>query len=174
MKILITLAVVALLIVAAMFFFGGGELAIAPKPTPGADADTPPLNFTPLVGLLEKDMSGIPASLDDSGTTPANAFRVKGRLQGASAARPEYQTLSQACELIIDADKEHSVRQMQDRQAEHGVSGDPMANAQAQQGAVSAARTTLHAKAQADWAAYRQQTDAEVHRLLGSLQNAKP
>ena len=156
MKLLVTLAVVALLIVAALFLFGGGELAVAPKPTP----DVPRLDFAPIVALLEKDMSSIPISLDDSGPTPANAFRVKARLQSSDATHPQYQTLSQACELIIDTDKEHSVRQGQDRQA--------------QEASASAARTALHAQAQAGWDAYRQQTDTEVRRLFGTLKNAQP
>ena len=151
MKILVTLAVVALLAVAAVFYFGGEAVDLT-RATP-APAETPTLDFTALGAVLQQDMSSIPASLDAPRVAPAKTFNVRSRLEGAPAPPPEYQTLGHVCELIIDADKEHSVRAGEARQT-----------------ADAAAR----AQAQANWDAYRLQSDAEVHRLLASLKRARP
>ena len=174
MKYLIILAVATFLIVAAILYFGAGALDLAPKKTEAAQQPAAPTqDFQAVTALLEQDMTNIPASLDAPRVAPANAFSVKSRLGSAPTAHAEYQVLVQACDLIIYADQEHSVRQRRDQETAQGVSGDPMATEKANHAATSTARTTLHARAQADWDAYRQQTDAEVHRLLGSLQGAK-
>lgn len=115
-------------------------------------------------------MSGVPTSLDAPGVPPRAAFNVKSRLGALASTRKEYQTLVQACDLIIYADQQHSVRQSQAQQARQSVSGDPMANAKQNQLSTDAERTAIHARAQADWEAYRRQTDQEVSRLLHSLQ----
>ena len=151
MKILVTLAVVALLAVIAVFYFGGEAVDLTTA-TP-APAVAPKLDFTALSTVLQQDMSNIPTSLDAPRIAPAKTFNVKSRLASAAAPPPEYQTLGHVCELIIDADQEHSVR-----------------HAEAQQSADAA----LHAQMQANWDAYRVQTDSEVHRLLASLKSAKP
>ena len=170
MKYLIILAVIVLLVVAGVFYFGSGDLSIAPKKVETVQ-EAPKQDFHAVTTLLQQDMNNIPALLDAPRMAPANAFSVKSRL-GNAPAREEYQVLAQACNLIIYADQEHSVRQRGDQEAQHNVSGDPMAGAKAN-GALSVARAALHARAQADWTAYRQQTDTEVHRLLDSLKDAR-
>lgn len=174
MKIFLFLAVAAALITAAILYFGSGELDLtAPKKKDSPAQATPaPQDFHAVTALLAKDMGEVPASLDAPEAEPVNAFNVKSRLGGASAARQEYQVLVQACDLIIFADQEHAVRHRQDQEAQHNASGDLMASAGARQTAVTNTRTALHTRAQADWDGYRRQTDAEVKRLLGSLQHS--
>ncbi len=172
MKIFLVLAVAVVLIIAAILYFGSGDLDLTPPKKP-SQADAPPQDFHAVTALLQKDMGSVPTSLDAPEVEPVNAFHIKSRLSGATAAHQEYQVLAKACDLIIYADQEHSVRQRQDVEAQRGASGDLMASAGARQAATANTRTAIHAKAQADWDGYRQQTDAEVKRLLGSLQNAK-
>ncbi len=158
MKIILILAVVALLVVAGVFYFGAGSVDLAPasKPVP---ATPPPQDFHAVTDVLAKEMSSVPATLEAPSVEPASAFTIKSRLTAAPNPRPEYQALAHACELIIYADQEHSVRQSRD---------------QAEQAAAAAtARVPLHSRAQADWSQYRQQTDAEVRRLLASLPKVK-
>lgn len=179
MKIFITLVVAVLLVVAAALFFGSGDLDIAAKPTPAnapgaAAAAASNQNFAPVSALLQGDMDKIPATLESPGVSPVNAFNVKSRLGGAQTARVEYQKLNQVCDLIIYADTEHSVRLMKVNEDQKLLIGDLMVNSATNQANMSSARTTLHTRAQAEWDAYRRQTDTEVRRLLGSLQNAKP
>ena len=115
-------------------------------------------------------MSAIPSSLDAPGAPPNAAFNVKSRLSAVASTRKEYQTLVQACNLIIYADQEHSVRQSRALQAQQSASGDLMSNNKDRKLQAVSERTSIHAKAQADWESYRRQTDQEVSRLLHSLQ----
>ncbi len=160
MKTILILAVVALLVIAAVLYFGGGtpDLTVTAKnPSPPAAAP-PAQDFHAVTAVLEKELGSVPTTLEAPGITPANAFTIKSRLAAAPDPRPEYQTLAHACELIIYADQEHAVRRRRDQE---------------EQVTAGAARAPLHARAQADWDRYRQQSDAEVRRLLASLQNAK-
>lgn len=177
MKTIAVLAVIALLIVAAIIYFSDRDLGLAPIKSGLSSSqaqDSPPAagtpgGFTEVANALEQEMHGIPSSLDAAGVPLRTAFNVKSRLAAAASTRKEYQALVQACDLIIYADQEHSVRQARVRQSQQNVSGDPMANAKANQTQNTAERSSIHAKAQADWETYRRQTDQEVTRLLGSL-----
>ena len=160
MKILLTLAAIAFLVIAAILYFGSGDLDLTTPARKPVAAATPPPDFHAVAALLAKEMGSVPVTLDAPSVEPADAFGVKSRLVAAPNPRPEYQTLAHACELIIYADQEHSIRRRSD-QVE-------------QQTAAAPSRLALHAKAQADWNNYRLQTDAEVKRLLASLPNAKP
>ena len=183
MRILAVLAVIALLIIAAIIHFGnydfGGAPMMVESPSPAQAQAAPPAanaqgDFTGVAASLANDMQSVPASLDAPGVPPRAAFNVKSRLGSLVSTRKEYHTLVQACDLIIYADQEHSVRQLQAKQAQQSVSGDLMGNAKANQVQVTAGRESVHAKAQADWEIYRRRTDQEVSRLLGSLQSPHP
>ncbi len=158
MKIFLILAAVVLLAIVAVLYFGSGDLDRA-TPAKNSSVAPPPADFHAVTALLETEMSNVPATLEVPSVEPANAFSIKSRLIAAPNPRPEYQVLAHACELIIYADQEHSVRQSNDRME--------------QQAADAPARAGIHARAQAGWNGYRQQTDAEVKRLLASLQNKK-
>ena len=82
----------------------------------------------------------------------------------------EYQTLYQACDLVIRADQEHSVRQENCLRAQNHVYTSPLEKVNAEQIDKAQRDVILH-KAEMEWTAYRQQTDTEVHRLLASLAN---
>ena len=177
MRILAVLAVIALAIIAAIIHFSDQDLGLTAKPielpspaqVQGSPGPAVEESFAGVAGSLVHDMSSIPTSLDAPGVPPRAAFNVKSRLAAAASTRKEYQTLVQACDLIIYADQEHSVRQAQVRQARQGISGNLMASAQENNLHASTTRTSLQTQAQADWDAYRSQTDREVTRLLHSL-----
>ena len=181
MRTLVVLAVITLAISAAIIHFSDYDFGLTPgkvgspsdqtQASPGTD---PQESFAGVANSLQHDMSVVPVSLDAPGVPPRAAFNVKSRLAASASTRKEYRTLLQVCDLIIYADQEHSVRQLQTRQAQQSASGDLMANAKAQKLQTASERTTIHTRAQADWEAYRRQTDKEVSRLLGSLQGANP
>ena len=197
-----TLFILAVLLGLAYFFlYDNGydqlrSLMVTPRPTRSADAPATPggnpptggASFDGVTALLRQDMDAIPVALDGPGRPPVNAQAVKRKLVTSLNLHPEYQTLTQACDLIIDADAQRtpfqaSSRAEQDRisfggtldntgSMDHAVpaSGHALAlQKQAQDAKVKMDQQAIHQRVESSWSSYRTRTAGQVQQLLASL-----
>ena len=113
-------------------------------------------------------MSKIPLTLHDPRFVPSHAFMIRSQIQDFLGQHEEYRVLNQACELIIHADQEHSVRGRENQQAQARVYTSPLNDTNADIHNKTR-REAVDQQAETAWSVYRTQTDAEVGRLLDSL-----
>ena len=198
-----TLFILAVLLGLAYFFlYDNGYdhlkalVVTAPSPTPSATAPstpgvTPPSgrSFDGVTALLRQDMDAIPAALDGPGHPPVNAQVIKRKLFPSLTMHPEYQTLTQACDLIIDADVQRSTFQVschaeQTRISfggtlnstgamDHAVPASGRALAvqkEAQEAKLKVDQQAIHQRVESAWSNYRARTTDQVQQLLASLE----
>ena len=192
MKVLLLLLV--LLGVAYYFFYGKGGEKKAPvvadiPASAGPAAPTPtPVDlhsFDSVTILLRQDLNAIPASIDGPGHPPANALAIKRKIRPYVNLHPEYQTLTQACDLIINADaqrntlqaacRDEQTRTTFDNSLNHDTSPhSAIKNAHVPGGLLAtvpaeAAQKAIHTRIEGSWSNYRAQTVGQVQHLLGML-----
>ena len=169
---------------------GTSAPAVAATPAPAAQPSATPsgAGFDSLTTLLQGDMDGIPKPLDGKGRPPTNAVAIKRKVSGYVNVHPEYLVLTQACDLILQADAQRAASQQNCHAAETRASfGTSLSSDSAMDHAVptgrrgaaadkvdpavaaAAATAAIHKRFEDEWAAYRGQTDDKVHSLLASL-----
>ncbi len=160
----------------------GVEVAKA-TPAPAAGKQ----GFDNLTALLRQDMSNIPAPLDGPGHTPTNAMSIKRRVGPYTNTRPEYRVLTQACDLIIQADAQRTAFQQachaEQTRASFGESlnttGLMDRSVPASHGGTLSVQTAtpaiaaaaIHQRVEGNWANYRTHASEQVQTLLTALAN---
>ena len=131
-------------------------------------------SFDTVVSLLEQDMNNIPTSLEGNAPKPAHAYEVKRKVAPFLKQHQEYQTLTRACDLIIDADSERSALQQsshaeQSRTTFHSALEytSPQKHAALPDPAIQ--QNAIRQRVEATWNASRARTSGEVEHLLGTL-----
>ena len=160
------------------------EAVSTPAPTPVPAATPAKQGFDKVTALLTQDLNSIPAPLDGPGSSPTNAITIRRGLASHEAARPEYQTLAKACDLILQADNQRASLQQachaEQTRASFGGSlngNSSMDHAVPTRGALKVdpavaaakAQAQIHSKYEASWNNYRVQTVGQVQNLLQSL-----
>jgi hypothetical protein len=163
----------ALLIIAVLLAlaFRDNGLDRAVEPTPQITEAQPKAGFEGIIRLLEADLQKVYVPLDAPRNPPENAFRIKQRLQGQTARHQEYEVLDHVCDLLIFADQDRAVRKQTAFADQGRVLTTTLANEESAQ--LKATRQAIRNQAVADWEVYRQKSEAEVKRLLFSLQGKK-
>lgn len=139
--------------------------------TPGANSHS----FDAVSTQLQGDMDSIPTALDGAAPRPAHAYDVKHKLARYVNLHPEYQTLTQVCDLIIEAEAQRDTLQQsahaaQARTTFHSAldyvdKKHPTPPPTPAQDLSAAA----HQHAEGEWSSYRAKTSGEVARLLDTL-----
>ena len=191
MKVLLILLV---LLSAAYYFFvyekGPGKTTTAPteaavgaNATPSAAAAVADNHgFDGVVALLRTEMNAVPAPLDGPGPNLANAQSIRRKVRPYVNTHPEYATLTQACDLIIQANAQRgafqdSCRSEQSRLGfKTALTHDTSIGAALPKGKstpppppVDQTQAAVHQRFENSWASYRAQTDRQVQGLLNSL-----
>jgi hypothetical protein len=185
MKVLLILVVIAGLVYYFFFYKKAHEEVQAPvaaeSPVPQPTVD--PNSFDAVSALLRQDLDAIPAALDGPEPAPVNAIAVKRKLRPYLALHQEYQTLTRACDLIIDASAkrttfQQSCRFEQDRtEFSNALEHDTSRHSAYLAGHVPVVQTpppedqrkAIHERVANTWLTYRTQQAEQVQRLLGSL-----
>ena len=122
------------------------------------------------------------------GHAPANARAIKLKVRPYLNQHPEYQILTQACDLILDADAQRTTFQSSCHAEQSRVSFGRTLNTngamdhavpasgriQAQQKETGEAKLkgdldAIHQKAEGSWGSYRTRTAGQLQQLLASL-----
>ena len=112
MKILLLVLVLALAGGGAYYFYfkdhplawtRGPELAA--KPAAGGSTPAGKKDFKDLCARLQGAMDRVPVSLRDARQLPTDALDIRSKLAPHLQMHDEYVTLTQVCDLIIDADQ---------------------------------------------------------------------
>ncbi len=147
----------------------GPELAAASPGASGRSAATGPKDFKALDAALQADMDHVPANLHAPRQMPTHALETRTRLTPYVQLHAEYQTLTDACDVIIAADQAFA-----EHQERCGFAAPPPGP-----GAPARLRTSGPAPAivleqqQALWDNQRQQADGKVRQLLATLENRR-
>ena len=189
MKVLLILLV---LLAAAYYFFvyekGPGKTTTAPTEAAAGANATPSAaaadnhSFDGVVALLRTEMNAVPAPLDGPGPNLANAQSIRRKVRPYVNTHPEYATLTEACDLIIQANAQRgafqdSCRSEQSRLGfKTALTHDTSIGAALPKGKSTPPPTptdqtqaAVHQRFENSWASYRAQTDRQVQGLLNSL-----
>ena len=178
MKTLLLVLVLALAAVGSYFFYfrhhplawsQGPELSASAPPSGRRAASVPDASkgFKELCGQLQDDMNRIPTSLRDARHLPARALETRTRLTPYLQLHAEYQTVTQACDLIIDADQAFAEHQVKCGFAPAGAGTTPQDRAWA----ASTPVANVYQQHQTLWENQRHQADGKVRQLLAGLEN---
>lgn len=150
--------------------FSLGSAAPVVETAPGAATH----DFNAVSAMLTQDMNNIPTSLDAEAPRPSHAIDVRNRLRPHVNLHPEYQVLTQVCDLIIQADNERTSLQQsahseQSRASFHSALEQVDPKKHGQQSDVSTQQAAIRQRMESTWGGYRAKTADEVERLLGTL-----
>ena len=127
---------------------------------PAAEKD-----FKELDARLQTEMNHIPVSLRDARQMPATTLDTRSRTSPYLALYEEYITLSQACDVIIEADQNFA-----EHQQKCGFAPAPAgASAQERARAASAAGPAVYQQQQTIWNSQRKLSDGKLRQLLATL-----
>lgn len=135
----------------------------------GSPAPTAKKDFKDLSAVLQGDMDRIPRDLREARQMPTHAFDVKSRVAPHLQEHTEYRTLTQVCDLIINADQDFSERQGKCGLGQVGAGSTAPERARASAGPSAAA----YQQQEPLWDGRRRQTDNDVRLKLASLENRR-
>ena len=131
-------------------------------------------DFEAVSSLLEQDMNNIPVSLDGDGPKPTHAYDVKHKVHPYLNVHPEYQVLTQVCDVIIGADTERdalrqSTRAEQSRTTFHSSLDQPSPEKHKALPDPAIQQNAIRQRTESTWGAERSRAAVEVQHLLGTL-----
>ena len=174
MKILLLVLGLALAGAGAYFFYfrdhpislsQGPESASGPDGGPGPGSSGKK-DFKEVNARLQSAMDHVPANLREARQMPTYAFDTRSRLAPYVQMHAEYVTLTQACDLIINADQAFA-----DHQVKCGLATGTTPQERAR--AASAANAGAYQQQQTIWENQRRQADSKVRQLLATLENKR-
>ena len=174
-KLLVLAAVLAII----YYFYQQGDF-----PTLNFQAASPSLeplkpsathDFNAVSNMLKQDMESLPADLDGNASRPVHAYDVKRAVRAHLNEHVEYQTLTQVCDLIIQADTERNSLQQSRNAEQHRTTFHSSLESddkkQTAPPAPSGNQAAIRQRMDSTWSEYRSQTSAKVDRLLGTLKD---
>ncbi len=178
MKVLLVLLVLALAGGGAYHFYlkdhpvswlQGPEL-VAGTPAGGAAGRSDGRkDFKELSAQLQGAMNRIPANLRDARQIPNVAIDIRSRLAPYLKLHAEYVTITQVCDLIIDADQAFAERQEKCGLAPAVTSASPQERTRV----VNNPNPGAYQPSQVIWDNQRLQADTKVRQLLATLENRR-
>lgn len=170
------LALVVVLAVAYYFYQQGGLPGLnfqASAPTLEPIKPSGTHDFNSVSNLLKQDMENLPTSLDGNAMRPIHAYDVKRAIHAHLNEHAEYQTLTQVCDLIIQADSERSALQQSRNAEQHRTTFhsplDPVDKKAPTPQPANSNQAAIRQRMDSTWSDYRSKTSAEVDRLLDTL-----
>lgn len=170
------LALIVVLAVAYYFYQQGSLPGLnfqATAPTLESIKPSSTHDFNAVSNMLKQDMENLPASLDGNAMRPIHAYDVKRAVRPHLSEHLEYQTLTQVCDLIIQADAERNALQQSRNGEQHRTTFhsalDPVDKKQPPPPAANSNQAAIHQRMDGTWSDYRAHTSAEVDRLLDTL-----
>ncbi len=147
----------------------GPELvAGSPAGRPGAKSDGRK-DFKELSAQLQGAMNRIPANLHDARQIPTVAIDIRSRLAPYVGMHAEYTTVTQVCDVIIDADQVFAERQEKCGLAPAANGASPQERART----VNNQNPGAYQPGQVIWDNQRLQADSKVRQLLATLENRR-
>jgi hypothetical protein len=148
----------------------GPELTANSTPGgPGTQTATGKKDFKELCSRLQGAMDHIPVNLHDARQLPNYALDTRSKLAPHLQLHTEYVTLTQVCDLIIDADQAFVDHQEKCGFTPAGTALNPGERPRP----ASAPGAAVYDAQQALWNNQRLQADSKVRQLLATLENRR-